>query len=73
MAVFEQTFGISADVLLAYIQWLLTAVAVIFAVYVLKGTYVRWTKGGDDTSGIDVWIESSLAMIILIYIGYLVK
>ncbi len=71
MTVFTETFGLSPEVLRSFIQWLLTAVTVIFASFVIKGSYARWVKG--DSQAFETWFDVSLAMMVLSYIGWMVN
>ncbi len=71
MTVFTETFGVSPEVLRSFIEWLLTAVTVIFASFVIKGSYARWVEG--DMQAFEVWFDVALSMMVLTYIGLMIN
>lgn len=70
MDVFTQTFGLDPDALKSFVEWTLTAVVIIFSVFVIKGSYVRWTE--DEGSALEVWFDTVLSMMVVVYVGFLI-
>lgn len=60
MEVFNDTFGMDAGTLKAFIEWVLTFVVSLFCVVVLKGSYSRLIDG--DMQAVDVLIDVVIAV-----------
>ena len=62
MDIFNETFGMDAHTLKAFIEWVLTFVVSLFCVVVLKGSYSRLIDG--DMQAVDVLIDVVIAVAI---------
>lgn len=60
MEVFSETFGMDAETLKAFIEWVLTFVVSLFCVVVLKGSYTRLIAG--DMQAVDVLVDVVIAV-----------
>lgn len=60
MEIFSETFGMDADTLKAFIEWILTFVVSLFCVVVLKGSYARLIDG--DMQALDVLVDVVIAV-----------
>lgn len=59
MEIFNETFGMEASTLKAFIEWLLTFIVCLFCVVVMKGSYARMMSGDMEFS--DVLIDVVIA------------
>lgn len=71
MEIFTNTVGHSPSSIAAFIKWVLTFVVILFGVFVIKGTYVRWING--DSEGTDVLIDVVVAVAITTWVSIIIE